>query len=115
MEIKQEQNEWIRQQLTDLWGESKAEYFLNPSIAAKTHQSNNEQTIKEHVTILTKRNQRNNNGIYFSLIFCSHLKYTYRIFKVCLLTLYGIIFVVTLKKKLRHSICPANYRLNLKI
>ena len=74
IEIKQDQNEWIRQQLTDLWGDSKAEYFLNPSVAAKTHQQSSGNagdatTIKEHVSILSKRNQqRHNNGMFAYLI-----------------------------------------------
>ncbi len=51
--MKQDQNEWIRQQLADLWGENKAEYFLNPSIVAHSQE---DDSIKD-THLLTDNNK----------------------------------------------------------
>jgi hypothetical protein len=61
-----EQNDWVHDELTKLWGDNEAEYFLNPTIIQRdnTNSTNsyNRDEIKNTSALNVKRNQ--NLGLY---------------------------------------------------
>ena len=62
-----EQNDWVHDELTKLWGDSEAEYFLNPAIIQRDNNNNstnsyNRDENKNTSALNMKRNQ--NAGLY---------------------------------------------------
>ena len=63
-ETKNEESEWVRQQLTGLFGHNKAEYFLKPSEI--THEN---ESSKEHMSINGGvHSKKNRNGMFAHMI-----------------------------------------------
>lgn len=64
-ELKQDENQWVRQQLADLWGNSKAEYFLNPSQIAH---SNENDSMKDHSSLASMTRKARTTGMFAHMI-----------------------------------------------
>ena len=58
-----EQNEWIREKLTRLWGENQADYFVNPSRSMqKTAELSKDELAKSQPSLTQKLKGR--SGLY---------------------------------------------------
>lgn len=102
-----EQNEWVRERLTEIWGDNKADYFVNPSRAPR--KSSQEIRIEEELQKKSS-NRNSRTGLYAYMIYDNLRTDAANKYKVYSLEkdLHGLNYYERVKEKLAEDLAISN-------